>query len=205
MSVFTENGLVEGRYRLILADPPWKFKLYSEKGEKKAPQNHYDCMDESDIYRLPVAPLAHPDGCLLILWGTAPGIELAFNTMKAWGFMYKTMGAWAKLSKTGAKWSFGTGFRLRSAAEFWLVGTRGKPPRGALNVRNLIAAPVREHSRKPDEMRGIAEAMSPGPYVELFARERAPGWDSWGLEVGKLGRRADRLHAALGAAVEVRK
>lgn len=186
MTDFTFRGLTPQGYRLILADPPWQFSTYSTAGQEKSPQAHYPCLDEADIHRLPVSSLAHPEGAMLILWGTAPMIEMAFRTMAAWGFTYKTMGAWAKLSKTGEKWAFGTGFLLRSAAEFWLIGTRGKPPRGALNVRNLIAAPVREHSRKPDEMREIAEAMSAGPYVELFARERAPGWDAWGNEIGKL-------------------
>jgi len=180
------QGLQPASYRLILADPPWQFSTFSDKGLEKSPQAHYDCMDEQAIHRLPVASLAHPDGCVLILWGTAPMINMAHRTMAAWGFTFKTMGAWAKLSKTGEKWAFGTGFLLRSAAEFWLIGTKGKPPRGALNIRNLIVAPVREHSHKPDEMHDIAQAMSAGPYVELFARKRFPGWDAWGNEIGKL-------------------
>lgn len=209
MTDFVFNRLTLGKYRLILADPPWTFRTFSEAGQEKSPQAHYGCMDERAIHALPVAPLAHPDGCILVLWGTAPMIEQAHRTMAAWGFTYKTMGAWAKLSKTGNKWAFGTGFLLRSAAEFWLIGTRGKPPRGALNVRNLIAAPVREHSRKPEEMREVCEQLSSGPYAELFARERAPGWDSWGNEIGKFegGLRASlaALSAALDAAQEARK
>lgn len=198
------HSLRPASYRLILADPPWTFRTFSEAGQEKSPQAHYLCLDEKAIHALPVGSLAHPEGCVLVMWGTAPMIEQAHRTMAAWGFTYKTMGAWAKLSKTGNRWAFGTGFLLRSAAEFWLVGTRGKPPRGALNVRNLIAAPVREHSRKPDEMREIAEAMSPGPYVELFARERAPGWDAWGNEIGKFDGGLSAALAALSAALDKR-
>jgi N6-adenosine-specific RNA methylase IME4 len=53
-------------------------------------------------------------------------------------------------------------------------------------VRNLIVSAVREHSRKPDEMRANLEAMYDGPRCELFARGPArPGWELWGDEVGK--------------------
>lgn len=186
MTDFIFNGLTQHGYRAILADPPWTFRTFSEAGQEKSPQAHYVCMEPEHIYRLPVQSLAHPEGCLLVLWGTAPMIEQAFTTVSRWGFTYKTMGAWAKQGRAGGeKWAFGTGFLLRSAAEFWLVATRGRVPLKSRSVRNLLVSPVREHSRKPDEMRQIVEALSDGPYLELFARERAPGWDAWGNEVGK--------------------
>jgi N6-adenosine-specific RNA methylase IME4 len=74
---------------------------------------------------------------------------------------------------------------LRSAAEFWLIGTIGRPPVRAHNVRNLIAAPVREHSRKPDTLHGKMERLYGGPCCELFAREAHEGWSVWGNEVGR--------------------
>lgn len=175
------EGLVPGHYRVLLADPAWAFRTYSAKGEGKSPQSHYRCMSLAQIQALPVADLAAPD-CALVCWATAPLLPAAIDTLRGWGFTFKTAGAWAKRSKTGAKWAFGTGYCYRSAAEFWLLGTRGKPCQKAHNVRNLIVAPVREHSRKPDQMRGDIEALWDGPYAELFAREGAPGWDSWGLE-----------------------
>lgn len=178
--------LRSAHYGLILADPPWAFKLRSEvaAGIMKSPQRHYDCMDLADIMELPVRDLAL-ENAICVMWATAPMLPQALATLAAWGFAYNSIGAWAKQSSTGLKWNMGTGYRLRSAAEFWLVGTRGTPPTKARNIRNLIIAPVREHSRKPDEMRKICRDMSDGPYVELFARERAPGWDSFGLEVEK--------------------
>lgn len=181
-------NLPKQHYRLILADPPWTFNTFSEAGQEKSPQAHYECMDESWIARLPVGSLAHPDGCVLLLWGTAPMIRQAHRTLDAWGFDFKSEGAWAKLSKTGTKLAFGTGFWLRSAAEFWLLGTRGKPPVIARNVRNLIVAPVGAHSQKPDDMYDIAETVSRGPYLEMFGRRPRPGWDVWGNEIGLAGR-----------------
>ena len=88
-------------------------------------------------------------------------------------------------NSTGDKWAFGTGYIFRSAAELFLIGTRGKPAQKVRNERNLIAAPVREHSRKPDAMYTKIEALWDGPYVELFSRSSRPCWHSWGAEAGK--------------------
>ncbi|HYH39891.1 MAG TPA: MT-A70 family methyltransferase [Azospirillum sp.] len=172
------------RYGVILADPPWYFRNYSESGEGKNPTAHYACMALDAIKALPVSQLAAPD-CACLMWATAPMLPQAIETMQAWGFTFKSAGAWAKQSSTGNAWAFGTGYCYRSAAEFWLLGTIGQPCQKVRNVRNLIVAPVREHSRKPDQMRSDIEALWDGPYCELFARESAPGWDSWGNQVGK--------------------
>ena len=79
------------------------------------------------------------------------------------------------------------GYVLRSAAEFYLVGAVGSPDYQSRSIRNLLVAPVREHSRKPDEMHRQLEAMVPGPYAELFGRQQRPGWDVWGNETTKFG------------------
>lgn len=173
-------------YGVILADPPWRFANYSPKGEAKNPAAQYACMDADSLMALPVGQLAAPNAVCL-MWATAPLLPLAVETLEAWGFTYKTAGAWAKQSKTGAKLAFGTGYLYRSAAEFFLLGTVGKPRQQVRNVRNLILSPVREHSRKPDQMHTDLERLFPGPRCELFARERRPGWDCWGNEVGKFG------------------
>lgn len=174
------SHLPAAQARVLLVDPPWTFRLYSSKGQKKSPQAHYRCMTLEDIKALPVKSLADPNGCSLVMWATAPMLPEAIATMAAWGFAYKSAGPWAKQSSTGGKWAFGPGYVFRSAAEFFLVGSIGKPIQKIRNQRNLIVAPVREHSRKPDEMRRMCERMWDGPYVELFARERATGWSSWG-------------------------
>lgn len=180
------GDLVPMRYGCIIADPPWAFRLYSDAGDRKSPQHYYDCMDAAAIWDLPVSQLAAPD-CALFMWATAPMIRDALNVMRSWGFTYKTMGAWAKRSKADKAWAFGTGYCFRSAAEFFLLGTIGKPKVMSRSVRNLIVAPVREHSRKLDQLHGMAESLYAGPYAELFAREARQGWDCWGNEVGKFG------------------
>lgn len=173
-------------YGGILADPAWSYDNWSAAGEAKNPKAHYACMSLDAIKALPVSHLAAGD-CLLVMWATAPMLPQGIETMTAWGFRFVTAGAWAKQSRTGEKWAFGTGYVLRSAAEFFLVGALGKPAYQARNIRNLLVAPVREHSRKPDHMHRMVEALVPGPYLELFARERRPGWDAWGNETDKFG------------------
>lgn len=178
------DGLSMASYRTILADPPWRFHNFSEAGEEKNPVAHYPCMEMSDMLALPVSQLAAPDAAL-VMWCIWPMAPEAVTLMQAWGFAVKSGGAWAKQSSTGAKWAFGTGYLYRSASEFWLLGTRGAPRIKSRSVRNLIAAPVREHSRKPDQMHCDLEALFDGPRCELFARQSRPGWDSWGNEVDK--------------------
>ena len=188
MSLFSPSpfsALPQYQARVILADPPWYFRNYSAKGEEKNPTAHYGCMDLAAIQALPVAELAHPGGCACIMWATAPMLPEAIDTLRAWGFAFKSAGAWAKRSSTGTRWHFGTGYCYRSAVEFWLLGTIGRPRQKSRSIRNLIVSPVREHSRKPEQMRGDIEALFDGPYIELFARQAAPGWLSWGNETDK--------------------
>ena len=172
----------KGRYGVILADPPWRFLTRGKLGPKAAP---YAVMSLVDLCRLPVWSLA-ADDAVCVLWTIQTHMDQALTLMTSWGFRYKTMGAWAKTSSTGLKWSFGTGFIFRCSAEFYIVGTKGKPQQTVKDVRNLIVAPVREHSRKPDQMHKNLERLYPkAAKLELFATARRPGWSSWGNEIGK--------------------
>jgi N6-adenosine-specific RNA methylase IME4 len=182
---------------VILVDPPWNFRTHSSKGWRKSAHAHYPCMDLDEILALPVAALAAPD-CLLVLWCTQVHLPHALAAVKAWGFEFKTLGCWAKQSKTGRCWQFGTGYLLRSAAAFFLIGTRGHPHQCSRRSRNLIIAPVREHSRKPDAMYGLIEATWLGPYVELFARYPRAGWHQWSKSVAP-SQLADRSPGATHA------
>jgi len=171
-------------YGLIMADPPWRFELFSEKGEEKSAQAHYRTMTLDDIARLPVAGLADDD-CLLWLWATAPMLVKQIEIMESWGFTFKTSGVWVKTT-TNDKIAFGTGYILRNAHEPFLIGTRGNPVT-ARNVRSVVMGKVREHSQKPEESYRAAEQLIPNTRrIEIFSRTNRPGWDAWGDEVGKL-------------------
>lgn len=176
-----------GEYRVILADPPWQFENWSEAGEEKNAAAHYDCMTLDELKALRIGSgldfVCAPD-CAMLMWATFPLLPEALDLLDDWGFAYKTGGAWGKLTKYG-KVAFGSGYLYRSAAELWLLGTRGSPAVRSHSVRNLILEKRREHSRKPDQMYDDIEALFDGPYLELFARARRQGWDAAGREVGK--------------------
>lgn len=174
---------VRKKYNIILADPPWTFKVWSEKGLDRSAIQHYDVMRAADIKALPVNKLAAED-CVLFLWVTSPLLELGIEVVKKWGFKYKTVGfAWAKETKNG-HWHMGNGYWTRANIELCILATRGHPRRISAAVRQLVHAKIGTHSAKPPEVRDrIVELLGDLPRVELFARERCPGWDSIGLEI----------------------
>ena len=170
-------------YEMIVADPPWTFKTYSPKGWGKSAQRHYGCMDMTAIRSLPVGDLAAPDAAL-VLWATSCMLDQAFAVMAGWGFTFKTSGVWVKTTRKG-KIAFGTGYRLRNSHEPFLIGVKGNP-KNTRGERSAIMAPVREHSRKPDEVFAMCERWLPNARrLDLFSRERRIGWDSFGNEADK--------------------
>ncbi len=180
-----------GAYRVIYADPPWRFATYSAKGKGRSPEAHYRCMDFAEIRSLPVADWAAED-CILLLWVTDPLLPRGIELLDAWGFTYKTVGFyWAKLNRRADPSAFdersfftGLGYWTRANVEQCLLATRGAPKRLAKDVRRLVVSPRREHSRKPDEIYERIERLAAGPYLEMFARARRPGWDAWGDQRG---------------------
>lgn len=167
------------KYNLIMADPPWRFKVWS--GEAIS---HYSVMSLDDIKRLPVSDIAAPD-CLLWLWATHPMLPQALEVMQSWGFTFKTSGVWNKTTSKGND-AFGQGYILRSSSEPFLIGTIGKP-KTTRSTRTGFRAPKRAHSQKPEEAFQIAESLMPGAKrIELFSRTWRAGWDTWGNEVGSI-------------------
>jgi N6-adenosine-specific RNA methylase IME4 len=185
------DDIPRGAARTLLVDPPWSFRRFSTAACAKSPDAHYPCMTIDELAALPVADLADKRGAVLLMWTTAPFLPQSLDLMRQWRFRYKTCGAWAKLSRTGSAITFGTGYIYRSAAEFWIVGTIGRPAIRSRSVRNLILESVREHSRKPEKMYEDIETLFQPPYVELFARAARRGWISWGNETAKFAANAD--------------
>lgn len=177
--------LPEGPYSLILADPPYTFKVWSEKGKDRSAEQHYDVLSVEEICALPVGEIAASDSVLL-LWVTMPNLRDGLRVMDSWGFVYKTVAfTWAKVNEAG-KPAIGLGYYTRANAELCLLGTSFKGlPRQHKDVSSLILAPRREHSRKPDQQYERIERLfgADTPRIELFARQRMPGWDAWGLGV----------------------
>lgn len=183
-------------FDVAMVDPPWHYELYSAAGEAKSPQAHYATMSLGDIAALPVGQLLAP-GSAVFLWCTWPLVARGDHVaiMRRWGYEPRTGGVWAKRTSSG-KLRWGPGYIVRSVCEPWLIGTapgasvRG---RGVCNLVDTIAdgsldGLAREHSRKPDEVYALIEALTPGlRRVELFSRTDRPGWSAWGDEAGKFG------------------
>jgi N6-adenosine-specific RNA methylase IME4 len=169
----------------ILLDPPWRFK---NRTGKVAPEHRrlarYSTLSFDELEHLPVGELAQPGGHIY-LWCPNALLPEGLRTLKAWGFEYKTNIVWYKVRKDGGPDGRGVGFYFRNVTELVLFGTKGKRRTLAPGRRqtNIIVQRKREHSAKPPPLYRIIEECSPGPFVELFARERRAGWTQWGDEV----------------------
>lgn len=161
------------KYRTIYADPPWSF---DDQATRAAAATHYPTMRTPDIMALPVAELAADDGAHLYLWATNSHLHDAFHVATAWGFEYKTLLTWVKPQ-------IGLGHYFRNATEHLLFCVRAGLPMVQVGERTWFEAPRQEHSRKPELFYNHIERCSPGPRVELFARQTRPGWEAWGNEV----------------------
>jgi N6-adenosine-specific RNA methylase IME4 len=190
-------NLPRGHYGAILADPPWHFAAWSSPTAKGNGKNYgsdrgptYQTMDDDDLAALPVAKLAAPN-CVLFLWSCWPVLFRSKAILDAWGFKYKTCAfSWMKadqyrLFALQEDIRMGLGYWTRANTEPCLLATRGSPKRLNPDVRQGILEPIREHSRKPDCVHERIERLVAGPYLELFARQRRPGWDCWGNETDK--------------------
>lgn len=172
-----------GRFRTVLADPPWRFQ---NRTGKMAPEHkrlsRYGTMSLDDIMELPVAQVVQ-EKAHLYLWVPNALIVEGLEVMRRWGFNYKTNIIWYKTRKDGGPDGRGVGFYFRNVTEVLLFGVRGiknrtlKPGR---TQTNILVSRKREHSRKPDQQYDLIERCSSGPYLEMFARHHREGWLQWG-------------------------
>ncbi|WP_280442603.1 MT-A70 family methyltransferase [Nocardia brasiliensis] len=161
----------EKRYRTILADPPWDILQRGHRGASV----HYDLMSVEQIKRMPIADLAE-DNAHLWLWVTNATLRHGYDVIEAWGFTPRSPLTWIKPR-------LGLGVYLRNMSEHLLFGTRGRAPVNFRGQPTWMFAVAQDHSHKPEEFFPLIERISSGPYLELFARRRQPGWDVWGNEI----------------------
>lgn len=172
------------RFQIIYADPPWDYRgqlqhAGVESGDTGGAIRHYPTVKLADLKKLAVADIAGED-CLLFLWATSPHLDQAIGLGKSWGFR------WATVAFVWDKERVNPGHYTLSQCELCLVFKKGRipQPRGARNVRQMVRVRRGQHSEKPEEVRNRIEAMFPHQSkIELFARRRAEGWSSWGLDV----------------------
>jgi len=176
---------IKGRFGTILIDPPWRFNNHTGKvGPEHKRLHRYSTMSFEEIEALPIAELSLPQSHLYLWCPNALLLE-ALNIMKAWDFTYKTNLAWYKVRKDGGPDGRGVGFYFRNVTELLLFGVKGKlrTSKAGRTQVNIMVSRKREHSRKPEQVYDIIESCSPEPYLELFARQRVPGWVQWGDEL----------------------
>jgi N6-adenosine-specific RNA methylase IME4 len=132
-------------------------------------------MSLGEICDLPVTRMAERDAHLY-LWTTNRYLREAYYVAEAWGFHPVKPLVWCKEPQ---------GFMGRpftSSAEFVLYARRGVLRNLADAGRQWWVWPRGAHSAKPEAFLDIVEQVSPGPYLELFARRQRLDWDTWGNE-----------------------
>lgn len=164
-----------GVFQTIVVDPPWDWDDEGDASQFGRGRHEYQALTFAELLRLPVAGKASRD-CHLYLWTTNRSLPKGFALVERWGFRYVTCLTWCKPS-------FGMGNYFRGSTEHVLFGVRGSLPLLRKDVGTWFAATrAGRHSTKPPEFFRMIEECSPGPWLELFARQLRPGWVSWGAE-----------------------
>jgi N6-adenosine-specific RNA methylase IME4 len=165
----------EGRFQVIVADPPWPYECRTEDVTHLGTVP-YPTMSIEEIKALKIPADANT---LLLLWTTNSFMRQAYDVLDAWGFQERTILTWAKPRPGIGNW-------LRGQTEHCILAIKGKPVVQLRDQSTLLVAPVREHSRKPEEFYRLVERLCPAQArLELFARETRDGWVSAGAEAGK--------------------
>ena len=177
-----------GGYSVVIADPPWAYELRETDITHRA-RCRYPQMSIQEICMMPVDHICADDAYLL-LWTTANHLKFSYAVMEAWGFRDCGIHTWVKTTKDGRKIRYGVGHYGRNCTEFLMVAKRGKIKAftnlGITDMATAFVAPIGEHSAKPEEFYLRADrvlAATGGAGIELFARKRRAGWDSWGSEI----------------------
>ncbi len=184
MNACSFNG-ISGQFGAILIDPPWRFANRTGKvGPEHKRLHRYQTLSFDEIAALPIERFALPRSHLYLWCPNALLLE-ALTIMQGWGFTYKTNIVWYKIRKDGGPDGRGVGFYFRNVTELLLFGVKGnlrtlEPGRTQVN---LFTSRKSEHSRKPMAVYDLIARCSPGPYLELFARDRMEGWVQWGDEL----------------------
>lgn len=192
--MFEDIYKIRKHYNIIYADPPWQYKVWHKNtGLGRSAESHYKTMPKKDIQNLPISNICEKN-CVLFLWVTPPCLKDGLELIEKWGFTYKTIAfTWIKQNKKSNSLFWGMGYYTRANAELCLLATQGKVlERKSKSVHQVVMSNIREHSRKPDEVRErIVELFGDVPRIELFARQQVNGWDCWGNQVELFNKRGN--------------
>ena len=162
------------KYGTIVVDPPWAYRdaAFSRRARDAA----YDCMAVEEISALPIADWVCDDSHIY-LWTTNAFMEEAHQILRSWGVVQKTILTWGKSR-------FGAGRYFRNQTEHVLFAVKGRMMLRRADVGTLFYGQRGRHSEKPHAFYDMVESVSPGPYLDVFARKLRFNWDAWGDEVG---------------------
>ena len=166
-----------GVYATIMIDPPWDWGDEGDVDQMGRAKPDYATMSLEQIAALEVGKLADRDAHLY-LWITNRSLPKGFALLEGWGFRYITALTWPKPS-------FGMGNYFRGQTEHILFGVRGAQQLKRKDASTLLPGWRRGpggHSSKPTEIHEFIESCSPGPYLEMFARNVREGWQRWGAD-----------------------
>lgn len=184
------QDLPDRKFDVVLADPPWSY--YGQQDKWAAAAKFYNTATDEAVASLPVPDLLEDKG-ILFLWATSPRLDVAMTCIAHWGLHFRGVAfVWVKARKDGMPIG-AQGVRpsiVKPTAEYVLAASRvskGRPMKLAdEGVPNVILAPKRAHSQKPDQVVQSIDRLYPdASKLEMFARTERAGWDAWGNEVGK--------------------
>ena len=168
---------IEGKYKIIYADPPWKYNDKQDTNKLGGAEKHYNLMSIEDLCNMPIKEKTE-ENAVLFLWTTSPLLEDSFKIIKAWGFNYKSSFIWDKV-----KHNMGHYNSVRH--EFLLIGVKGSCTPEKIKLFDSVQSIERteKHSEKPEEFRNIIDTLYPsGNRIELFSRTKHKNWHVWGNE-----------------------
>ncbi len=165
------------KYKTILCDPPWPAKFVKLKMRPNQIEMPYKTMSVEDIKSMPIGDIADKN-CNMFMWTTHTFLPQSLQVLKSWGFKYHCILTWDKTNGRPC-WGF------KRNTEFVIYGYRGRitvNQRGTF-IKTIFTEKLTKHSKKPEVFYEILESNTPQPRIELFARNKRPGWCSWGHEV----------------------
>ena len=166
----------EGLYRCIVADPPWNTKKGCDwNSNGKSNDLDYPTMTVQEIAQLEVPA---DKNAVIFIWTINKYVPHTYVLAKKWGFTPSQLLTWCKTPR-----GIGLGGTFTPCTEFVLMAKKGTIDAKARCDRSWWKWERERHSKKPEDFQKMLMKMFDGPYLEMFARRRKPGWATWGNEL----------------------
>lgn len=163
---------IEGKFNVIVIDPPWNIGEYSSEGFRGGATYPTMTIEEIKAIQLPAE-----ENCILWFWAVDTFLDEALEIIKHWGFERKGTLIWDKES-------IGLGNWLRRQHEYCFLAVKGNPKFFGENARSVIRSKRTKHSEKPDDFYKLVEdTCKYKTKLDYFSRKKRDGWVCYGDEV----------------------